>query len=258
MCMDTSGRSSSQARSVVVGERRERRVGDRAGRRGPRPRVEQRQLAEHLARADHAEQVLPAVGRRPGELDLAVQHHVQPVAVLSLQEEMLAPGQLDVWHLPPERPRALLVEPFEQRCPPEHNFGVLHRILLAGLSAAGRRQRAGQRPSWPCSISVNHSHEQMCSGSHSRPRPGGNSDETNITSRRKIATLSSREHRGRDGSGSGGGWGLRGARGTGGKARRAGGSQLAVPARRAYRCRPPGGLTGASGPEGLSWLSTWP
>jgi hypothetical protein len=31
-----------------------------------------------------------------------------------------------------------------------------------------------------------------------------------------------------------------------------------VPARRAYRCRPPGGLTDASGPEGLSWLSTWP
>jgi hypothetical protein len=29
-------------------------------------------------------------------------------------------------------------------------------------------------------------------------------------------------------------------------------------ARRAYRCRPPGGLTEASGPDGLSWLSTWP
>jgi len=29
-----------------------------------------------------------------------------------------------------------------------------------------------------------------------QPRPGGNSDETNITSRRKIATLSSREHGG--------------------------------------------------------------
>ena len=80
----------------VVGERRERRVGDGAGRRGPRPRVEQRQLAEHLARPDHAEQVLPAVGCRPGELELAVQHHVQAVAVLSLQEEMLASGQLDV------------------------------------------------------------------------------------------------------------------------------------------------------------------
>jgi hypothetical protein len=128
-----------------VGERRERRIGDRASRRGPRPRVEQRQLAEHLARPDHAEQVLPAVGCRPGELELAVHHHVQAVAVLSLQEEMLASGQLDVEHLPPERPCALLVEPFEQRCPPEHNFGVLHRILLAGLSTAGRRQRAGQR-----------------------------------------------------------------------------------------------------------------
>src|SRR6185437_5036008 len=48
----------------------------------------------------------------------------------------------------------------------------------------------------------------MCSGSHSSHAPGGNSDETNITSRRKIATLSSREHGERDGSESGGGWGL--------------------------------------------------
>ena len=35
-------------------------------------------------------------------------------------------------------------------------------------------------------------------------------------------------------------------------------SPAAVSARRAYRCRPPGGLTEASGPDGLSWLSTWP
>jgi chromosome segregation ATPase len=34
--------------------------------------------------------------------------------------------------------------------------------------------------------------------------------------------------------------------------------QQAASRLRAYRCRPPGGLTEASGPEGLSWLSTWP
>ena len=76
----------------LVGQGRYRRVGDRAGRRGPRPRVEQGQLAEHLARSQHADQVLPAVGGRAGELELAVQHHVQPVAVLPLQEEVLASG----------------------------------------------------------------------------------------------------------------------------------------------------------------------
>ena len=80
----------------VVGERRDRRVGDGARRRGPRARVEQRQLAEHLAWSQHAEQVLPAVGRRPGELDLAVEHDVQPVAVLPFQEQVLAARQLDI------------------------------------------------------------------------------------------------------------------------------------------------------------------
>jgi glyoxylase-like metal-dependent hydrolase (beta-lactamase superfamily II) len=80
----------------VVAERRDGRLGDGAGRGGPGARIEQRQLAEHLARPDHADQVLPAIDRRAGELHLAVEHDVQAVTVLPLQEEMLAARQLDI------------------------------------------------------------------------------------------------------------------------------------------------------------------
>ena len=52
-----------------------------------------------------------------------------------------------------------------------------------------------------------------------QPRPGGDSDETNITSRRKVTTLSSRNIGERDGSESGGGRVVRGVRGTRGKVR---------------------------------------
>mgnify|MGYP003694683647 CR=1 FL=1 len=143
MCMETSGRSSSQPAQRVMGSAASvasvTALADDVRGRGSNsdssPNISPGPIT--LIR------FLPAVGRRPRELDLAFQHDVQPVALLTLQEEMLAPGQLDVGHLPPDRPRAILVEPFEQRCPPEHNFGVLHRILLAGISAAGRRQRAG-------------------------------------------------------------------------------------------------------------------
>src|SRR4249920_3526659 len=135
---------------------------------------------------------------------------------------MLASGQLDVWHLPPDRPRAIFVEPFEQRCPPEHNFGVLHRSSLPASPPLTAASGPGQRPSWPCPLSESFARTDVL-GITFQPRSGGNSDETNITSRRKIATLSSREHRERDGAESGGGWGLRYARGSGGKARRSGG-----------------------------------
>jgi glyoxylase-like metal-dependent hydrolase (beta-lactamase superfamily II) len=80
----------------VVGERRDRRVGDGAGRRGPRPRIEERELAEHLGRSQYAQQVLAAVGGRPGELELAVEHDVQAISVLPFKEKVLAAGQLDL------------------------------------------------------------------------------------------------------------------------------------------------------------------
>jgi hypothetical protein len=79
-----------------VTERGERRVGHRTGARRPGPRVEQRELAEHLAGTQHTQQVLPAVDRRPGELDLAVEHDVEAISVLSLKKEVLAASQLDL------------------------------------------------------------------------------------------------------------------------------------------------------------------
>jgi glyoxylase-like metal-dependent hydrolase (beta-lactamase superfamily II) len=80
----------------VMRERGDGGVGDRAGGRRPRPRVEQRELPEHLAGSQHAPQVLPAVRRGAGELDLAIEHHVQAVSVVTFVEEVLAAGQLDV------------------------------------------------------------------------------------------------------------------------------------------------------------------
>jgi glyoxylase-like metal-dependent hydrolase (beta-lactamase superfamily II) len=71
-------------------ERRQQRVGHRARGRGPRPGIKQGQLAKHLTRANNAQQVLPAVGRRPRQLHLPVQHHVQGVAILALVEQVLA------------------------------------------------------------------------------------------------------------------------------------------------------------------------
>src|ERR1700720_1976866 len=59
----------------------------------------------------------------------------------------------------------------------------------------------------------------MCSGSHSCLARTSDSDETNITSRKKVTTLSSREHGECDGSESWDGRGLRGARGIGGRIR---------------------------------------
>src|SRR6185312_874321 len=104
-------------------------------------------------------------------------------------------------------------------------------------------------PSWPCPLSEPFARTDVL-GITFQPRPGGNSDETNITSRRKIATLSSGNTGERDGSESRGWLGIVVCTGDQGQGQ--------VPARRAYRCRPPGGLTEASGPDGLSWLSTWP
>jgi len=97
----------------VVGERGEGGLGDgaRAGRAWPR--IEQGQLAEHLARTQHAQQVFPAVGGGPGELDLAIEHDVQAIAVLPLKKEVLAPRQMDLVHLTPEPARVLLIEAFE-------------------------------------------------------------------------------------------------------------------------------------------------
>jgi hypothetical protein len=46
---------------LVVAHRHDLRLGDRGGRGGARPGIEQRQLAEHLAGAEDGQQVLAAV-----------------------------------------------------------------------------------------------------------------------------------------------------------------------------------------------------
>ena len=105
-----------------------------------------------------------------------------PVALLALHEQVLTAGQLDVWHLPPERPCTVFVEPLEQRCPPEHNFGVLHRILLAGLFAADRfASRLASGSSGPALLSVNHPAQTDVRGITFQTRPERDSDEANIT-----------------------------------------------------------------------------
>jgi glyoxylase-like metal-dependent hydrolase (beta-lactamase superfamily II) len=120
----------------LVLEQREHRVGHRARRRGPRSRVKQGQLAEHLARADHAQQVLAAVRGRAGELHLAVEDHVQRVAVIALQEQVLAAGKLDLSHLAAERAGTFIVKSVEQWRPSQHCLGVVHRSsLLPTLSS---------------------------------------------------------------------------------------------------------------------------
>jgi hypothetical protein len=109
-----------------VGQGGEADIGDGRRAHRARPRIEQRELAEHLARPDQADQVLPAVRRRPGQLDLAVEHHVQPVARVALVEQPLAPGQRDLGHPGPERLRPLIVKGLKQRRPPQHVLGVFH------------------------------------------------------------------------------------------------------------------------------------
>ena len=65
-------------------------LGDGGGGGGARARVEQRQLAEHLARAEDRQEVLAAVAAGAAELDLALADDVEPVALVALVEEDVA------------------------------------------------------------------------------------------------------------------------------------------------------------------------
>ena len=81
-----------------MGQRGERRVGDRGDGGGARARVEQRQLAEHLAGAEDRQQVLAAVGGGAAELHLAVGDDVELVALVALVEQHLAAAQPGLGH----------------------------------------------------------------------------------------------------------------------------------------------------------------
>jgi hypothetical protein len=93
-----------------VGQRHQRGVGDGGDGRLPRSRVEQRQLAEHLARAEHGQQVLAAVGGGPAELDLALDNDEQPVTGVAFVEQHLAATQPALRHGGGQRFGCLLVE----------------------------------------------------------------------------------------------------------------------------------------------------
>jgi predicted HAD superfamily Cof-like phosphohydrolase len=89
--------------------------GDSRGGRRARARVEERELAEQLARAEDGEEVLAAVGGAVADLHLAVDEDVQTVAGLALAEQDLAATQLDLTHDLQQGAAVGLLEILEQR-----------------------------------------------------------------------------------------------------------------------------------------------
>src|SRR5262249_21449214 len=102
-------------------------VGHRHGGGGPRPRVEQRQLAELVRRPHQRDQILPAVGRTTTQFDLASQYDVQAVARLALVEDHLAALDVDVLKLGGNQFRGLRIHVLEQSGPGQD---LVHRTLL--------------------------------------------------------------------------------------------------------------------------------
>ena len=109
----------------VVTQPEQRAVGE--GRRGggASARVEQRQLAEHLAGRHDGQQVLATVDRGDAELDLAVEHDVEPVARLALGEDDVAFVVGALRHRRAQGGRGVVVESGEQRRAHEH---VVHAL----------------------------------------------------------------------------------------------------------------------------------
>ena len=88
--MATSGPLVEELLELLVAHRHHLRLGDGGGGRGARARVEERELAEHLAGAEDGEEVLAAVAARAAELDLALADDVEPVALVALVEQDVA------------------------------------------------------------------------------------------------------------------------------------------------------------------------
>ncbi len=110
------GAAVEPAQQVVVRQGVERHVGHRGHRRRARTRVEQRQLAEHLAGAEDRQQVLAAVAGGAAQLHLALGDDVELVAGVPLVEEHLAATQPDRAERAAQRSGRLVVERVEQRC----------------------------------------------------------------------------------------------------------------------------------------------
>jgi len=71
--------------------------------RRPRTWVEDRQLAEHIGRSHHGEQIVAAVGRAAADLHLARDDDVQLVARLSLREHGVPAAEVDALQLIAQR-----------------------------------------------------------------------------------------------------------------------------------------------------------
>jgi hypothetical protein len=120
-----------------VGQRRERGVGDRRDRGRTRTRVEEGELAEHLPGAHDRQQVLAAVRRGASQLDLAVEHDVEPVAGVALVEQDIAAAQLDLGQRVAQGGGCFVVEAAEQR-------GLTQHVDVHGGSLRVLAPRAGR------------------------------------------------------------------------------------------------------------------
>jgi hypothetical protein len=81
-----------------VAEAEQLDLGQRGGRGGARPRVEQREFADQLAGSDDGQHVLAAVGGGAVQFDLALGDDVQPVAGVALVEERVAAREGHLTH----------------------------------------------------------------------------------------------------------------------------------------------------------------
>src|SRR5690606_662708 len=122
---------------VVVAQPGQPRVGEPGGGRGARTGVEKGELAEHLAGPEHAEEVLSAIGRGTGQLDLALEHDVEPVAGLSLAEEGLSLRDLYLGDARAQGRGSLSIERGEQGCLAQHVVGV-HFASMTKVAPLGR------------------------------------------------------------------------------------------------------------------------
>ncbi len=83
-----------RAQRVTV-HRHRAHLGDGGGARGTGPRVEDRQLAEHVRRTHDGQQVLATVRRTAADLHLAGNDDVQAVAGLALGEDRMPAREVD-------------------------------------------------------------------------------------------------------------------------------------------------------------------
>lgn len=110
--------------------------------------VEERQLTDQLAGAEHGQHVLPAVGGSAVELHLALGDHVQAVAGVAFVEQRVATGEGRLAHGGAELRGLLVVERREERRAPQnivHEFSPMSTCSgNRGPHFAGRVKQCDQ------------------------------------------------------------------------------------------------------------------